>query len=78
MRQGRFGVAGLPAICLLLALSVLGIAGLGPGPARAQSYGAELGFLSLEELALRHEQLESWSQIVLNGWTSLNTIQNNS
>ena len=39
---------------------------------------AELGFLSLEELALRHEQLESWSQIVLNGWTSLNTIQNNS
>ena len=47
MRQGRFGVAGLPAICLLLALSVLGIAGLGPGPARAQSYGAELGFLSL-------------------------------
>jgi predicted NUDIX family phosphoesterase len=39
---------------------------------------AELGFLSLEELALRHEELESWSQIVLNGWTSLNTIQNNS
>jgi predicted NUDIX family phosphoesterase len=39
---------------------------------------AELGFLSLEELALRHEQLESWSQIVLNGWASLNTIQNNS
>jgi len=38
---------------------------------------AELGFLSLEELALRHEELESWSQIVLNGWTSLNTIQNN-
>ncbi len=35
---------------------------------------AELGFLSLEELASRHEQLETWSQLVVQGWNDLKTI----
>jgi len=35
---------------------------------------AELGFLSREELAERNDQLESWSQIVLEGWGNLRTI----
>jgi predicted NUDIX family phosphoesterase len=35
---------------------------------------AELGFLSLEELSQRHDQLESWSQLVVNGWNDLRTI----
>jgi predicted NUDIX family phosphoesterase len=35
---------------------------------------AELSFLSLEELAGRHEQLESWTQLVINGWSGLRTI----
>jgi len=36
---------------------------------------AELGFLTLEELAARHEQLESWSQLVISGWNGLKTIR---
>ncbi len=32
---------------------------------------AELGFLSWEELQARHEELESWSQIVIQGWNDL-------
>jgi predicted NUDIX family phosphoesterase len=35
---------------------------------------AELGFLSREELAERNDQLESWSQLVLEGWGDLRTI----
>jgi predicted NUDIX family phosphoesterase len=35
---------------------------------------AELGFLSLEELSQRHDQLESWSQLVVKGWNDLRTI----
>ena len=35
---------------------------------------AELGFLNLEELAARHDQLESWSQLVVAGWKDLPTI----
>ena len=32
---------------------------------------AELGFLSVEELRARRDNLESWSQIVLDGWEKL-------
>ncbi|OHE78525.1 MAG: hypothetical protein A3F67_07325 [Verrucomicrobia bacterium RIFCSPHIGHO2_12_FULL_41_10] len=32
---------------------------------------AELGFLTCEELQQRHEELESWSQIVIQGWKEL-------
>lgn len=35
---------------------------------------AELGFLTLAELATRHDQLESWSQHVVGGWDGLKTI----
>jgi predicted NUDIX family phosphoesterase len=35
---------------------------------------AELGFLTLDDLLLRKDQLESWSQLVLEGWRSLRTI----
>ena len=35
---------------------------------------AELGFLSLEELAERHEQLETWSQLVVQGWEELRRL----
>jgi predicted NUDIX family phosphoesterase len=35
---------------------------------------AELGFLTLEELAARHDELESWSQLVVGGWKGLRTI----
>jgi predicted NUDIX family phosphoesterase len=35
---------------------------------------AELGFLSLEELSERHEQLETWSQLVVQGWEELKRI----
>ncbi len=35
---------------------------------------AELGFLTLEELAGRHDQLETWSQLVIGGWSGLRTI----
>jgi predicted NUDIX family phosphoesterase len=35
---------------------------------------AELGFLTLEELSARHDQLESWSQLVIAGWKELGTI----
>jgi predicted NUDIX family phosphoesterase len=35
---------------------------------------AELGFQSHEELMLRKDQLETWSQLVLEGWKSLRTI----
>ena len=35
---------------------------------------AELGFLTLEELQERHDQLESWSQLVIGGWNDLRTI----
>jgi predicted NUDIX family phosphoesterase len=35
---------------------------------------AELGFLTLEELAERHDQLESWSQLVLKGWNDLRRV----
>jgi predicted NUDIX family phosphoesterase len=35
---------------------------------------AELGFLSREELARRTDQLETWSQLVLEGWENLRTI----
>lgn len=35
---------------------------------------AELGFLTLEELAARHEQLETWSQLVVSGWEGLKTV----
>ena len=35
---------------------------------------AELGFLSLEELAARHDQLETWSQLVVQGWNDLKTV----
>lgn len=35
---------------------------------------AELGFLTLEELAARHDDLESWSQLVVGGWKGLRTI----
>ena len=35
---------------------------------------AELGFLSFEELTSRHDQLESWSQLVVSGWKDLPTI----
>jgi predicted NUDIX family phosphoesterase len=35
---------------------------------------AELGFLSREELEERNDQLESWSQLVLEGWGNLRTI----
>lgn len=35
---------------------------------------AELGFLSRKELVERNDQLESWSQIVLEGWGNLRTI----
>jgi len=37
---------------------------------------AELGFLSLDELTLRHEQLETWSQLVVQGWNDLKTLGN--
>jgi predicted NUDIX family phosphoesterase len=36
---------------------------------------AELGFLSFEELTSRHDQLESWSQLVVSGWKDLPTIK---
>jgi predicted NUDIX family phosphoesterase len=32
---------------------------------------AELGFLTVGELRARRENLESWSQIVLDGWEKL-------
>jgi len=35
---------------------------------------AELGFLTLDELTDRHDQLETWSQIVVSGWNDLRTI----
>lgn len=35
---------------------------------------AELGFLSLEELVARNDQLETWSQLVVQGWEKLRTI----
>jgi predicted NUDIX family phosphoesterase len=35
---------------------------------------AELGFFTLEELAARHEELETWSQLVVGGWKGLRTI----
>ena len=35
---------------------------------------AELGFMSLEELSLQHDQLETWSQLVIKGWDGLNLI----
>jgi predicted NUDIX family phosphoesterase len=35
---------------------------------------AELGFLTLEELTDRHDQLETWSQLVVRGWNDLRTI----
>lgn len=35
---------------------------------------AELGFLTPGELAARHKDLETWSQLVLEGWESLATI----
>jgi predicted NUDIX family phosphoesterase len=35
---------------------------------------AELGFLTLEELVARADQLETWSQLVVNGWKSLKTL----
>ena len=35
---------------------------------------AELGFLTLEELGSRHDQLESWSQLVIGGWNDLKTV----
>jgi len=35
---------------------------------------AELGFLTQEELAARHEELESWSQMVIRGWKDLKTV----
>jgi len=35
---------------------------------------AELGFLTLEELASRHADLETWSQLVIEGWGGLRTI----
>ena len=35
---------------------------------------AELGFLTLDELAERHDQLETWSQLLVNGWGDLRTI----
>jgi hypothetical protein len=35
---------------------------------------AELGFLTQEELAARHEELESWSQLVIRGWKDLKTV----
>ena len=35
---------------------------------------AELGFLSLEELSSRNDQLETWSQLVIGGWKNLRTI----
>jgi predicted NUDIX family phosphoesterase len=35
---------------------------------------AELGFLTLEELAARHNELESWSQLVVGGWKGLRTV----
>ena len=35
---------------------------------------AELGFLTLEELVARTDQLETWSQLVVKGWKSLKTL----
>lgn len=35
---------------------------------------AELGFLTLEELLERNDQLETWSQLVIEGWSGLRTI----
>jgi predicted NUDIX family phosphoesterase len=35
---------------------------------------AELGFLTLEELNERHDQLETWSQLVVHGWNQLKTV----
>ncbi len=35
---------------------------------------AELGFLTQEELAARHEELESWSQLVIGAWKDLKTV----
>jgi len=35
---------------------------------------AELGFLTLEELHGRRNQLETWSQLVIGGWEGLRTI----
>jgi predicted NUDIX family phosphoesterase len=35
---------------------------------------AELGFLTLEELVSRHNELESWSQLVVGGWKGLRTV----
>jgi len=35
---------------------------------------AELGFITLEELTGRHDQLETWSQLVVDGWNSLKAI----
>jgi predicted NUDIX family phosphoesterase len=35
---------------------------------------AELGFLTLGELGERHDQLETWSQLVIAGWKDLRTI----
>lgn len=36
---------------------------------------AELGFFTLEELNGRHDQLETWSQLVVKGWNDLRTIR---
>ncbi len=36
---------------------------------------AELGFLTLEELLTRHDELETWSQLVIAGWKELQTIK---
>ncbi len=35
---------------------------------------AELGFLTLEELVARHDHLETWSQLVVQGWNDLRTL----
>ena len=36
---------------------------------------AELGFLTLEELSARHDQLETWSQLVVKGWNGLRRLE---
>jgi predicted NUDIX family phosphoesterase len=36
---------------------------------------AELGFLSLEELKSRHAELETWSQLVVDGWKELHSLK---
>lgn len=35
---------------------------------------AELGFLTIGELSERHDQLETWSQLVIGGWKDLRRI----